>query len=251
MLKFSKKKNKQEKITDISEAVINIQHGNFSLREDFILQHKNFVLKCVSDYKNNPSILEDSDEYSIALIAFNEAINTFNMLRGMAFLNYASIVIRNRLNDHARKMKNESKVVSLDQLAFDKTGRRTNFDIAYEDRSFHGLEVRDEINLLEKELGKYKIKLKDLLKLSPKEEPTRKKLISLANILYKEKDLLEKLRRTKLIPISEILELTTISRRTIERNRKYIIALVVVLDSKLETIKGYIIDMERGEAGED
>lgn len=142
-------------------------------KEDFILEHKQFILTCVSNYKQDSKFSYNSDEFSIALIAFDEAINTYNDTKGMVFLSFARMVIYNRLKDHSRKTKNDKNVVSLEYF-------NQSYDIPVEDSSFRSLEVRDEIHFLTKELQKFRIRLKDLVKISPKQAPTREKLLNLA-----------------------------------------------------------------------
>jgi len=234
------KKEKTEDVSEISETVMKIKQGDLLLREDFILEHKQFILTCVSNYKQSSIFGYNSDEFSIALIAFNEAINTYNDSKGMAFLSFARMVIYNRLNDYSRKTKNDKNLISLE---LDKQ----SYDIPVEDHSFRNLEVKDEIAFLTKELQRFRIRFKDLVKISPKQAPTREKLLNLAQLIYSRPYLMKKLKYTKQIPIKEILEISSLSRRTIELNRKYIIAIILILDSDLDTIKGYIIKSERGE----
>ncbi|NLE26140.1 MAG: hypothetical protein GX625_12515 [Clostridiaceae bacterium] len=73
-------------------------------------------------------------------------------------------------------------------------------------------------------------------------------MIKLAELIYDNKNLLEKLQHTKNMPIKELLELSPVCRGTIEQNRKYIIALVMVLDSSFETMRGYITVSGRSES---
>ena len=56
---------------------------------------------------------ESDDEYSIAMIAFHEAICGYSRMRG-AFLKYAAMLIRSRLIDYHRQEKRHESLVSLD-----------------------------------------------------------------------------------------------------------------------------------------
>ena len=51
--------------------------------------------------------------------------------------------------------------------------------------------------------------------------------------------------KRKTIPISDLMKFVTVSRKTIERNRKYIIAVSLVLRSSLEEIKEYFKKTKR------
>ena len=55
---------------------------------------------------------DQDDEYSIALIAFHEAILGYEKNRG-AFFNYASMLIRSRIIDYQRKEARHQGQVSL------------------------------------------------------------------------------------------------------------------------------------------
>ncbi len=246
MLSFLRSKINTEKSHDIEDNVNSIQQGDFALREKFILEYKPYILKCVSMYNHNLQSDYSSDEFSIALIAFNEAINTYKIVKGMSFLNYSQIVIRNRLNDNARKNRKDRHVVSLDSLRADDEENHP-YEIPSEDKSFQRLELRDEITSLILELKDYGICLRDLIRLSPKHTETRKRLIGLAELIYTNHYLISKLKRTKGIPIKELMELSPVCRGTIEQNRKYIIALVLILDSRLENMKSYVSISERSE----
>ena len=201
-------------------------------KEAFILEHKQFILDCVTSFKKDPSLDYSSDEFSIGLIAFNEAISTFNVVKGKSFQNYARLVINNRLIDYARKQRGNSNIVPLELVEHKLTEE--------ESPGIRRIEIADEVNLLVKSLKKYKISMADLIKLSPREEPSRLRLIGIAKVIHKDTDLLGKLKQSKKLPINEILKLTEVSRSTLELNRKYIIALVLILDSQLETIKEYV-----------
>lgn len=48
---------------------------------------------------------KSSDEYSIALQAFNEAIDSFDMSYNVKFINFSSMVINRRVIDYIRKNK--------------------------------------------------------------------------------------------------------------------------------------------------
>lgn len=238
-------KKVERRLHNVEEMVQNIQQGDFALREQFIIEYKPFILKCVSKYTLSFHNADSSDEYSIALIAFNEAINSYNRVKGMVFLGFAELVIRNRLNDNARKNRNQRNVVPFVSLEQTSQGEES-FEISSEDPSFKRLEVREEITAFTIELNNYGITFSDLIRLSPKHKDTRKRLIYLASIIFNNDNLVSKLRRTKGIPIKELLELTPVCRGTIEQHRKYIIALVLILDSNLETLKSYIDHTAKG-----
>lgn len=243
-MSFMKAKNDRQPLRKVEDTVYRIQQGDFGLREQLILDYKPFILKCASKYTSH-FINESSDEFSIALIAFNESINAFRLVKGMNFLTFSEIVIRNRLIDNARKNKNNVyPMTSLEN--HDDEDHTEPYGFASEDPSFARVEIADEIRSFSKELLSYGIRFGDLVRHSPKHRDTRLRMVSLARVIYGNKPILEKLKKTRSIPIKEVLELTSVCRGTVEQNRKYIIALVLILDSNLEVLKGYVDGVDKG-----
>ncbi|MCY7801218.1 RNA polymerase subunit sigma, partial [Bacillus haynesii] len=62
----------------LEESVISIQKGNQQLQNELIDQYKPFVAKTVSSVCKR-YIDEKDDEFSIGLIAFNEAIEKYSL----------------------------------------------------------------------------------------------------------------------------------------------------------------------------
>lgn len=56
---------------------------------------------------------EGSDELSIAMIGFHEAVETYSKLKG-SFLSYAAVVMHRKLIDYYRKEKRHAGLTSLD-----------------------------------------------------------------------------------------------------------------------------------------
>lgn len=78
-------------------------------------------------------------------------------------------------------------------------------------------------------LLEYGISLDDLIKVSPKHRDTKQNLLRVAGVLAREQKLLEYLRKQKQLPLKELAALTGVSRRVLEKGRKYLIALVLIL----------------------
>ncbi|MCY8267971.1 RNA polymerase subunit sigma, partial [Bacillus haynesii] len=69
----------------LEESVISIQKGNQQLQNELIDQYKPFVAKTVSSVCKR-YIDEKDDEFSIGLIAFNEAIEKYSSDKGNSLL---------------------------------------------------------------------------------------------------------------------------------------------------------------------
>ena len=90
-----------------------IKDGDNLLKEKFIEDYKPFIIKTVSRVTGKYVQIENSEEYSIGLIAFNEAIETFDEHKNPSFLNFCKQVIKRRIIDYIRKNKKTVKYILL------------------------------------------------------------------------------------------------------------------------------------------
>jgi len=202
-------------------------------RAGLIEESKERIYKIACQVAGRRLSWENDDELSIGLIAFNEAINTFDPNKGKGFWGYANLVIRNRLLDYFRKETAWQK-----RILPGEADDAVSLEVAQKEASAAFYQLRQaEINedraekvlLLEQLLWEYKISLRDLVKDSPKHRDTRAGLLAVAYLLVNNKDLLEKLLATKKLPIKELMLLTGQSRKVLERGRRYLIALTLIL----------------------
>lgn len=176
---------------------------------------------------------ENDDELSISLIAFNEAIDTYDPNKGSSFWGYASMVIRHRLIDYFRQEAHWQK-----RLPLTTQGEDVNLEVLAKEtelaleavRQAEEAEARAEmVKAFEKSLGEFNISLRDLTKNSPKHRDTRENLLRIAVTLVKQPELQNQLLRSKQLPIKELMNQTGQSRKVLERGRRYIIALCLIL----------------------
>ncbi len=242
---FKKRKEHDE---DINEIIKQIQKtGESYLRGNFILKYEPFIIKCVSKTIGKYVEVENCDEYSIGLMAFNEAIDTYDHRSGRNFFNFAEQVIRRRLINYYRinqKRKNTVPVISFEDGEFDRfeEGSLKVDQIDY----FWGIEAKDQMLKFQTELGKYGISFDELILNGPKHKDSRNKLIEIGKILAENGKLYSSLVKTGNIPLSELMKLVKVSQRTIERNRKFIIAVCIVFNGELDILRDYVTDMEKG-----
>ncbi len=69
---------------------------------------------------------------------------------------------------------------------------------------------------------------------------------SVAKKLHEDRTLSAKLNEDGRLPIAGLLSGFSLSRKTIEKNRKYIIALYLILKSDMDILKGYIESYIKG-----
>ena len=90
-----------------------IKGGDLEERNKLIEDYVPFVIKTVSKQLNRYIETENCDEFSVGLIAFNEAIDRHESDRGN-FIKFAELVISNRIKDTLRKKKRQPKEISYE-----------------------------------------------------------------------------------------------------------------------------------------
>lgn len=242
MLKLSKRNLKQSE--PLNKILDEIKKGDVSLKERLIGDYRPFILKCVSKSSGKFIDTYNSEEYSVGLMAFNEAIESYKSDQKAHFLTFAEMVIDRRVKNYMKKESKHAKVISFTNLG-------TNNEQVYhsmQDDSivlhFEKFEVRSEIEMFKKALGDYGIELSELLEASPKHIDTRKTCIKIARLIVDNDEMYQKFVNKKILPVKDILVKFRISERTLERNRKYIIASCLVLISGLDIVKGFLLDLE-------
>jgi RNA polymerase sigma factor len=216
------------------QYVMHIRQGDDKLREQFIAEYSPYIAKVTSRFSKRYINPERDDEFSIALLAFNEAIDGFDSEAGRSFLGFAKTVMQRRLIDYARK--EQRHLQSVPYSAFDSEGEdqspynvlETKQALEAHETSRTDLERRAEILELSSELEPYGITFMELVDQSPKHSDSRAMLIDIACLLAGNADWMGMLKANQRLPIKELMEACRVSRKTIERNRKYIIAIAII-----------------------
>jgi RNA polymerase sigma factor len=237
-LLFKKRKNTLE------ETVALIQQGDSHLHNELIEAYKPFIAKTVSSVCKR-FIHESDDEFSIGLIAFNESIDKYQPEKGSSLLSFAEVIIKRRVIDYIRKnSKNiplrfdiseeytddESKGISLEnELSIENHKKKTEEEMR-----------RGEIVEFQHTLKEFGLSFQEILEQSPKHMDARKNAMTVALKISNSLDLSEILWAKKRLPIKELESHVDISRKTIERNRKYIIAMAIILKGDYQYLKDYI-----------
>jgi RNA polymerase sigma factor len=226
----------------IEQQVSEIQQGNQTLHNQLIQQYKPFIIKTVSNVCKR-FIREEDDELSIGLIAFNEAIEKYAPHKGSSFISFAELLIKRRLIDYIRKEARVREVV-LHTDEDDENAVQTYLDTKLSiDEFYKQIEQeqrREEIIHYQQVLKEFGIHFHDLVEQSPKHKDARINAIKVAKLLVEDEKLLKLLFQKKQLPIKQLQNMAEVSRKTIERNRKYIIAVAIILAGDYVYLKDYI-----------
>lgn len=190
---------------------------NFDDKNNFIKESKLFIYISANSICKKRLQWENDDELSIALIAFDKAIESYSSSRGN-FYSYAKIVIRNSLIDYFRIGINNH--LSLN----DEEATNYFYEIEKENKL-----RSEEMEAYTIELTKYSITLEDLVDNSPSHIDAKEKLLDLAFLCSGNEEILCFIKKNKMLPIKKIILLTGIKRKYIEKWRKYLISVILIL----------------------
>ncbi|AEV70445.1 RNA polymerase sigma-I factor [Acetivibrio clariflavus] len=221
-----------------------IKEGDNLLREEFLAKYTPFILKIASNFTGKYIDVNNSDEYSIVLSAFNEAIDCYDLTKNYNFLLFSEHVIKKRLIDHMRKDKGNKEIPF--SYFEDETEFLEKYVSSVHDKSFEDIEQIDEIIEYKETLREFGISLEDLILNVPKHKDSRELCLKIASILANDEELFRQLYKYKNIPRNDLKRRAGVHGRTIGRHRKYIIAVCLILKSNLEISKSYLSIAEKG-----
>lgn len=226
----------------INERVESIKNDEYSINK-FIEEYRPFIASCVEKVVGRYVIYGEDDELSIGLIAFSEAIKSFDSSRGN-FLSFAQNVIKRRIIDYYRKENKYNNTVFLwqqfneeDEEDFDQTSDKA-FDKYLEGEASQYRRL--EIEQLKEELKEWGISFFELPDVSPKHKRTRRTYSEIIKFLLSNPDLLSQIREKKALPTTQIQKALKIPRKKIDRGRKYILAAIIICTGDYEFIKDYV-----------
>ncbi|WP_088186455.1 RNA polymerase sigma-I factor [Desulfosporosinus sp. FKA] len=226
----------------IQQTLQQAKSGNELVREEFIKNHKPFILKVSSNLCRRYLTWGRDDELSIALVAFNEAIDKYEPGEGASFYGLAKTIMTRRLIDHFRK-ESKYQLLSLSPSESDSNDFK-NYDSEVSMEMYQETEQNYDFAETVKSyvfaLAEYGITLEDLVKVSPKHRDSKATLYKVAQELSDRDDLLQYLTKNKCLPLKELELLTGIKRKVLERGRKYLIATVLILsDPDFMSLKSF------------
>jgi RNA polymerase sigma factor len=230
----------------LEEAIHLIQQGDAALQNEIIDSYKPFIAKTVSSVCKR-YIHESDDEFSIGLIAFNEAIQKYSSDKGSSLISFAEVLIKRRVIDYIRQQaKYQDLSVDFTYGFIDDEEQQAGM-IVENERSIDEFKKKTEEELRREEiirftglLGEFGLSFQELLEQSPKHADARKNAMIVAKKLTENEELKQMLLDKKRLPIKKLEKEVSISRKTIERNRKYIIAIALVLIGDYVYLKDYI-----------
>ena len=214
--------------------------------DQLISDYMPFIKSETARFINRPPDKSD-DELSIAMFAFYEAIQNYSRLRG-SFLKFAALHIRNRLIDNYRKEKRNKGQISLDVSENDKTDLRETIRDDYD--AYEENELREatqhEIAELSAQMQEFGVSMSDVADNSPRQRRTLESCQRAVRYARSNPDIIEDFLRTKRVPLAKLAEGADVERKTLERHRRYLVAVLLICTNGYEIMRGHIMQVLKG-----
>jgi len=213
-------------------------------REELIREQEQTILRTASRACSR-YVTKSDDEWSIALGSFSRAIDLYAEKKG-DFLPFAQMLIKRSLIDYFRSQKRARSEVPVAPHLLEGGGEPEEDTvgvgkrIAEQSMEASDTGVKDEIEAASGMLKPYGIRFMDLTGSSPRQERTRKDCGTAVRYLLAHPILVEELKRTKKLPAGSLAAGSKVSRKTLDKYRKYIIMAALILDGDYPHIAGYL-----------
>lgn len=186
---------------------------------------------------------ERDDVLSIAMLAFHEAVLAYSPLKG-PFLPFASRAIRMRLIDYGRRQQRHRGHLSLHTPLSDAAESDTLLDTLsggdnVETRSL-SLAAREEILEFSEALSLFGLSLTDVAESCPRQQRTLAACRRALEHAKANPALIKTLLATKKLPLAALAEGAGVERKTLERHRKYMLALLLAYTNGFEIIRSHL-----------
>lgn len=212
-----------------------------------LTEQQAFSSRCIQEFKGKYGIISEDDESTIALLALQEAMLKYEPDKGK-FQSYARLVIQRRLIDEYRKNKKNYEQLnrSFDQVGVDDDsgGPQTQYEVIASLRKDQSEQERahlkTEIELYQEALNAYDLTFEDLVEATPKNDETKGMYQLMAGHLAGNEGYRKTIEETRRIPIAVLEEKYGMQRKKIERGRRYILAVYILLTGDFETLHHYV-----------
>lgn len=216
--------------------------------DQFIRSYMPFIKAETARFLHRPPIEGQDEELSVAMFAFYETMTVYNPDRG-AFLPLASAGIRNRLIDYFRREQKYSGQLSLDEpvdedgdTLLEKTDPGVDEISDYTDLAG----AQEEIKKFSADLALFGLTLTDVADSCPRQERTLDACMKVLDYAKKHPQLLEQMIHSCKLPLSQLALGSGVEKKTLERHRKYLVAILLAFTNGFEIIRGHLSQMKKG-----
>jgi RNA polymerase sigma factor len=223
----------------LSEKIILAKDDKQSLNQ-LINEYMPFIKKSVSGVFLKNQMRQDF--LTAAMLGFIQSVKSYNEDKGL-FISYAQIVIRNRLINAAKKEAAIQRPLSS-IAAGSQNNERDIQEYEAAERQYNDLvarkEAQMEIGELNRSFAQWGFSWSDLLKCCPKQSRSRSSCHEVVHALIADKKLLTEMLKTGKLPIKRVCALTGKSEKMLEKYRRYISALVLIIEGDYPYIHSFL-----------
>lgn len=202
---------------------------------EIIQDHIPFIIKAITETTGRYVCIDNSDEFSIGLLAFHEALGKYVEGKGH-FLPFAKLVISSRIKNHLIKGNKDKALISMEELT------ETGIEISEEyvrpkdDKE----QLVEEIEELKIEIDKFGFGFDELVDESPKHKDTRERTINISQRVSKEKEFTNFMYEKFRLPIKKISDKFSVTEKILKGNKKFIISVVIIFFKNYRNLKLWI-----------
>lgn len=221
-------------------------------REELIRGHEQTILRTASSACHR-YVNKSDDERSIALCAFSKAVDVYTAEKG-DFLPFAQMLIKRDLIDYYRSQKNTLREVTVAPHVLEGGGEPEEdpsgvyLAVVKNSQEASDRSLRDEILAANELLSDYGFRFFDLTECSPQQDKTRKECAVAIRFMLTDSTLFAALEKTRKLPIKALAAVSGVSRKTLDRYRKYIIMAVLILDGDYPQLAEYLKFVKEAQA---
>lgn len=188
--------------------------------DNLVKQHMAFLIRTVSNFTGRYVSIENDEEFSIALLAFAEAVKRYDKGKG-TFLTFAKLVIESRLKTYLMSKKKEGTEVSLEAM------QEAGMDFTEEKKEDHQ-SLHEEIIQYREELLIFGLTLEILADHAPKHEDTRKTAVRVAETASEDEDTVQETYRKKKLPIRQVARVAKVTEKVVKGSKQFILAVMII-----------------------
>ena len=185
---------------------------------------------------------DKEDELSVAMLAFYEAVLGYERSHG-SFLRFAAKVIRSRLIDRHRGHGSLNERAGEDGAELLELLPDTRDDI-------EELNTREaaqgEIEEYAKTIAAFGLTFSDVADNCPKQERTLRACLDALGYARQKPELLAAVEKSGKLPMAELASGAGVERKTLERHRKYLVAMLLAFTNGFELIRGHLCRLDGG-----
>lgn len=227
----------------IVKQVHDAQHSN-DAADALVRQYLPFIKSETAKFTGHAVQGDSDDTLSIAMFAFYEAILSYQSGKG-SFLRFAATGIRNRLIDHYRREQRHVGVDSLDRSAENEENNHTLLDqlVSKQDEISERTEyaaAKAEIQNFSAHLSEFGLTLSDVADGCPRQARTLAACMRALDYARRTPEVLEQLVQSGKLPLLQLSTGAGVERKTLERHRKYMIAILLAYTNGFEIIRGHL-----------